>query len=89
MANIKPKIFCFINGGSAGMYDVAALAQDGAYLAGHLSSSRGWAKHDIGIDSDWKHEIYKEHYQDGYELVWIDNMEDPELLEAVKKNNKN
>jgi hypothetical protein len=83
------KIFCFINGGSPGWYNVAALAEDGYCLAGHLSSSEGWAKHDIGIGSDWKHEQYKAHYPDGYELVWLNDDEldiNKEFNLAIKKN---
>jgi hypothetical protein len=66
------KIFCFINGGNSLGVQVCALSEDGNGLAGHLSSNEGWAKHDIGINSDWKHEKYKEKYPDGYELIWID-----------------
>lgn len=47
-----------------------ALAEDGQGLAQHLSSSVNFAKHDIGLTSEWKHEIYAAKYPDGYELVW-------------------
>ncbi len=49
---------------------VTAVAEDGTVLAGHYSSSEWWARHDIGIGSEWKHDKYKAHYPDGYELVW-------------------
>jgi hypothetical protein len=49
-----------------------ALAEDGKCLARHLSSSVSFSKHDMGLTSDWKHEHYKEHYPDGFELEWID-----------------
>jgi hypothetical protein len=49
-----------------------ALAEDGTVLTSHYCSSMGFAKHDIGLTSDLKHEIYKEHYPDGYELEWIE-----------------
>lgn len=81
------KIYCFINGGSEGWYNVLALAEDGHCLAGHLSSNKYWAIHDIGINSDWKHEQYKEHYPDGYELVWLDDpLVDEGFKLAAKKN---
>jgi hypothetical protein len=52
-----------------------AIAEDGNVLAKHLSSNTHWAKHDIGITSDWKHNYYKAHYPDGYELVWLDDVQ--------------
>lgn len=41
-------------------------------LANHFSSGKNWCKHDMGITSDWKHDIYDAAYPDGYELVWLD-----------------
>lgn len=68
------KIFCFINSGrGTDWIRVSALSEDGEFLAGHVSSSEGFAKHDIGLTSDWKHDAYKERYPDGYELVWVDD----------------
>lgn len=76
------KIFCFIDEQLAtGDVIVRALAEDGTHLAAHFSSSVRWAKHDIGITSDWKHEHYKKHYPDSYELVWVD---DPETHEDIQ-----
>lgn len=49
-----------------------ALAEDGHVVASHYSSGVGYAKHDLGLNSDWKHEHYKKHAPDGYELEWID-----------------
>jgi hypothetical protein len=66
------KIYCFINGGNDYFLNVLALAEDGNVLAGHASSNEYWARHDIGINSDWKHEKYKEHFPDGFELIWLD-----------------
>ena len=59
-----------------------ALGEDGQGLASHLSSGIGYSKHDMGLTSDWKHDIYKETYPQGYELVWID---DPDNSEEWKK----
>jgi hypothetical protein len=71
----KPKIYCFINGGTNYFMNVAALAEDGTTLAGHASSNEYWAQHDIGILSDWKHENYQKHYPNGFELVWLNDPE--------------
>ena len=40
-------------------------------ITGHWSTSEPWCKHDMGITSDWKHDIYNELYPNGYELVWL------------------
>ena len=81
------KIYCFINSSSPEWYSVLAIAENGHCLAGHASSSKYWAAHDIGMTSDWKHELYKEHYPNGYELVWLDDpMEDEGLKLAAELN---
>jgi hypothetical protein len=77
------KIYCFINGGSDYFINVLALAEDGNVLAGHTSSNEYWAQHDIGINSDWKHEKYKEHFPDGYELIWLDKPLNDEGFKAA------
>jgi hypothetical protein len=48
-----------------------------------VSSSDGFAHHDIGLTSDWKHDKYKERYPDGYELVWVDAPKDSADLMAA------
>lgn len=82
------KIYCFINSGKGTDWNIViALCEDGHCLAQHCSSNEWFAKHDIGIDSDWKHDNYKEHCPDGYELVWLDDPANcPELDEVYKKN---
>lgn len=84
----SPKIFCWVNSGEGTDWQtVLALAEDGTHLASHVSSSEDWAKHDIGISTDRKHERYQAHYPDGYELVWVDNAKTHEgLLAAYAKN---
>ena len=84
----KPKIYCFINVGKETKWQsVLAVAEDGHCLAEHISSCEYWAKHDIGLTSDWKHEHYKEHYPDGYELEWVDEPENHSgFLSAAKRN---
>ena len=50
-----------------------ALAEDGHVLAEHLSSSMDFAKHDMGLTSDWKHDRYAAYALDGFELEWVDD----------------
>jgi hypothetical protein len=81
------KIFCFINREfGSGDLGVVALADNGMCVGGHVSSSLSFAKHDIGINSTWHHEDYKKEFPDGYELIWKDNPNDLEILQAVQKN---
>jgi hypothetical protein len=84
----KPKVFLFINSG-AGTDWVAsmAMAEDGAVLAQHVSSHDEFAHHDIGHTSDWKHEEYRAHYPDGYEVEWVDDVRGHAgLMAAYAKN---
>lgn len=88
----KGKIFCWINSGKGTDWNVViAMAEDGTSLASHVSSSEPWAKHDIGITSDWKHEKYRDHYPDGFELVWVegDPREHEGLMAAYALNQAN
>ena len=89
-ATKEPVIYltCFPTGGGSGWVcgstvggDVIAhaLAEDGTGLGSHLSSSVGFAKHDIGLTSDWHHEDYREHYPSGYRVEWV---EDPDTHEG-------
>ena len=73
VSTAKPRIFCFINSHAPENYYVLAMAEDGNVLGSHLSSSPMWARHDIGLDSEWKHDEYGKHYPNGYELEWVDN----------------
>lgn len=67
-----------------------ALCEDGHGLASHLSSNEQWSKHDMGFAySTWKHETYKEHCPEGFELIWIDDPDNDERwIEAMKLNEK-
>jgi hypothetical protein len=65
-----------------------AIAEDGTGIASHLSSNIAWSKHDMGITSDWKHDNYKEHYPDGYELEWVDNPDTHEGLKSAMELNE-
>lgn len=52
-------------------------------IESHWSSGVEWTKHDMGITSDWKHDVYKELYPEGYELVWLGAFNNPEELDKV------
>lgn len=74
MTDALPKIFVFCNSCSHEWHSMAALSEDGVFLAGHVCSSHGWANHDMGIDPDgWKRDEYAKHYPGGFEVVWVDN----------------
>lgn len=65
-----------------------ALAENGHCLAEHLSSSVSFAKHDMGLTSDWKHEYYTAHAPDGYELEWVDEPKADARWQAALALNK-
>jgi len=65
-----------------------ALAEDGEGLASHLSSSIDFSKHDMGLTSNWKHNVYEKLYPGGFELVWIDKPETDERWQAALALNK-
>ena len=75
------KIYAFINEENETWKNVIAISEDGEILAHHTSTNKNWAKHDIGITSDWKHKHYNAKYPDGWEIIWIDNFEE------AKENN--
>lgn len=82
------KIFALVNGGSDNFLNIAAVAEDGEVLAGHVSSSVSWAKHDIGVNSDWKHELYDAKYPDGWEIEWVDDIENHEGVQKALTLNR-
>lgn len=83
------KIYCFVNSGKGTDWQIViALCEDGHCLASHCSSNEGWAKHDIGIGSDWKHDKYKEHCPEGFELIWINDAADSKEVDAAYELNQ-
>lgn len=73
----KIYLYCYPAGDAWSPSDVigGALAEDGTLLAGHLSSNVEFSKHDMGLTSTWKHDLYTQHYPSGYELEWVDDLE--------------
>lgn len=84
----KPKIYVFINSGrETNFIQGIAVAEDATIIARHISSSECFFKHDMGLTSDWKHDLYKEKYPAGFELVLIEDplaSTDPGFLAMVK-----
>lgn len=80
---ILKKIYIFMNSGrGTDWIEGMALCEDGHYLAGHVSSSYGFFRHDMGLTGEWKHDLYKAHCPDGYELVEVEN---PSSHDGVKE----
>lgn len=83
--------------GDVSGYAIDSLIEDNGEtklncVANHWSSGEHWCKHDMGITSDWKHDIYKEMYPDGYELVWLGCFVDMEdayntVVDRIQNNN--
>ena len=72
---MKIYLTAFPTGGGSGHGDVlgCAMTEDGHVLAEHLSSNVSFAKHDMGLTSDWKHDRYATHCPDGFELEWVED----------------
>lgn len=56
-----------------------AIAEDGAFLASHISSKADFARWDMGVSSDRKHDRYQKHYPEGYEVVDLIELSEEEL----------
>lgn len=87
--SIKHKIYCFCNNKTISDWnEIVAIADDGNCLASHICSASCFFKHDIGIESNWKHELYNKHFGEGnWELVWVEEPEkSEELANAIALN---
>jgi hypothetical protein len=68
------KIFAFINEVRGPAWMIGnALTEDGRIVVTHVSSSPDWAKHDLGVTSDWHHDDYREACPNGFEVEWVDD----------------
>ena len=88
-----PVIYGFNNGGSPGWYSAVLLADDGAYMGGHICSDEGYMPHDLGILEGTRpdrHEGFVKHYPDGYrmEFVQTGDIKDHEGLRAAISRNQ-
>lgn len=66
LVTIYPDVFALL-----GDVLVEARTEDGKWLASHISSNESWARHDIGLTSDRKHDAYRACYPNGYDLVEV------------------
>lgn len=89
-----PFIIGFNNGGSAGFLSAVAIAEDGKVLGGHMCSTEGYMKHDLGIlegtRNDRHEESYKVHYPNGYRMDFVSHADvksDKRLQRAFELNN--
>jgi hypothetical protein len=82
------KIFIYALKHGPEYYD-HALTDDGLIVACHISKSIELAKADMGIGTEAQHDLYREHFPNGYELVWIDSKDldnHTEFQEAFAKH---
>lgn len=84
------KIFVFKKGHIGRDCIVEAIAEDGVHMTSHLSSSVDWAKFDMGCgESKRKHDIYREHFPDGFEVEWVDDPHNHAGFKAAWEPNQN
>jgi len=96
MSNKKqlPKIYCFSNRKDGGDGIAYAMAEDGHILGSHWCSDESYVSHDLGVTEGSRpdrHEIYKKHYPDGYEMKFVcvaDVKAHKGLQKAFKLNEK-
>ena len=70
----KNKIYCFSNvvGGGDGI--AYAMAEDGTVLGSHWCSHESYVPNDLGViegSRPDRHEDYKKHYPNGYEMEFV------------------
>lgn len=66
------RIYVFCNGCSPQWHTADALSDEGLFLAGHVCSDHGFIPHDMGVTGEWKHDIYRAAYPDGFEVVHVE-----------------
>lgn len=86
-------IYCFNNGGPYGFMNAVAIGDDGVCVASHCCSHEAYMKHDLGITSYWKHELYDAQYGAGnWTLEWVETeklKENAGLNEAIRLHDLN
>lgn len=87
-----PAIYGWNNGGSPGWLHAVLLAEDGVGMGGHVCSAEGYMPHDLGLlegSRPDRHEGFRQHYPDGYRMVWVPTSEvqtHPGLEAAYQRN---
>lgn len=87
----KSRILCFClpSGRDVIAYAVTE-AEPGDVVESHYSSNVDFAKYDIGIHSERKHDTYRREFPNGYELVWIDDpLNHPVLGPRIERADSN
>lgn len=91
---MKPNIYCFSNVESGGNGIAYAMAEDGTVLGSHWCSHECYVSGDLGVTKGARpdrHETYKEHYPDGYEMIFVPASEvktHKGISNAIKLNQK-
>lgn len=84
-----PKVMCFVAGtrktksAEETIYIIKAIAEDGTLLKEIAAVSVKAGKDAIGITSDVNDHIYKQHYPNGFDIVWKDQLNDKELKDVL------
>ena len=47
------------------------IDEEGETIASHYSSNESFARHDMGLTSEWKHDEYKRRYPEGFRVEWL------------------
>lgn len=86
-------IYCFANGPAFGGGDVhaVALADNGKCVAGHVCSSECYIPNDLGVTSNWKHDVYDAEFGKGNwtaEFVRVADIASHAGLQAALKLNR-
>lgn len=87
-----PAIYGWNNGGSPGWLHAALLAEDGTGMGSHVCSAECYMLGDLGLlegSRPDRHEGFREHYPDGYRMVWVPTNEvqtHPGLEAAYQRN---
>ena len=68
MSKTTIKVFAIEGVGIGGDWLGAAFVDDMGVIASHSCSSAMFVPHDMGITSDWKHDVYDRHFPGGWEL---------------------
>lgn len=55
-----------------------AIDNNKTLIAKHVSSNLDFVMQDMGVTSELKHDIYKNKYPHGYEIVWLGLIENAE-----------
>ena len=73
-----PTIYGYAHPLETGDVLAIAVAEDGTYLASHLSSNEVFASADLFMNTLWEqylHEKYVKHYPLGYKTEWVPSHE--------------